>query len=40
MQEYISTNVPTTIKQERYKMPKKTKDEVPNLRNFTSEKAA
>lgn len=40
MQEYISTNVPTTIKQQRYKLPTKTKNEVPNLRNFTSGKAA
>jgi len=38
MQKYIVLNIPTTIKQQRLKLLKKSKNRVPNLRNYTSEK--
>jgi hypothetical protein len=40
MKEYILEKIPTTIRQQRIKLLKKTKNRVPNLGNFTSEKAA
>ena len=40
MLEFISKNIPITIRQQRFKLLKKSKKLVPNLRNFTTEKTA
>lgn len=40
MKNYISTNIPTTIRQQRLKLLKKTKSRVPKPGNFDGEKAA